>query len=108
MARDRDVDPWAVIDKQRQAMARMEAMIQQLVGGPLAPANGGPRNHPRMEPPPMVSRNRPYVDDNDDESEEETPDARENQLQGRNQPEFAYNQSTSQTMGTSPYEMGYG
>uniref|UniRef100_A0A6N2LJ79 Uncharacterized protein n=1 Tax=Salix viminalis TaxID=40686 RepID=A0A6N2LJ79_SALVM len=34
-------------------MARMEAMIQQLVGAPLAYANGGARNHPGVEPPPL-------------------------------------------------------
>ncbi|KAB5568956.1 hypothetical protein DKX38_002749 [Salix brachista] len=37
--RDTNADLWAAIEEQRQAMARMEAMIQQLVGVPLAPAN---------------------------------------------------------------------
>ncbi|KAB5533779.1 hypothetical protein DKX38_016865 [Salix brachista] len=69
-------------------MARMEAMIQQLVRGPLAPANEGAHNRPRVEPPPRVARNRPYADDSDDDSEEEAADAPENQLQRRNQPEY--------------------
>ncbi|KAB5548136.1 hypothetical protein DKX38_011542 [Salix brachista] len=41
LQKDTNADLWAAIDEQRQAMARMEAMIQQLVGGPLAPINGG-------------------------------------------------------------------
>ncbi|KAB5521927.1 hypothetical protein DKX38_026246 [Salix brachista] len=69
-------------------MARMEAMIQQLVRGPLAPANEGAHNRPRVEPPPRVARNRPYADDNDDDSEEEAADTAENQLQRRNQLEY--------------------
>uniref|UniRef100_A0A6N2L7J3 Retrotransposon gag domain-containing protein n=1 Tax=Salix viminalis TaxID=40686 RepID=A0A6N2L7J3_SALVM len=69
-------------------MGRMEAMIQQLARGPLAPANRGARNRLREEPPPRVARNRPHADDSDDESDEEAPDDRENQLQGRNQPEY--------------------
>uniref|UniRef100_A0A6N2N0Y2 Uncharacterized protein n=1 Tax=Salix viminalis TaxID=40686 RepID=A0A6N2N0Y2_SALVM len=69
-------------------MARMEAMIQQLVRGPLAPANEGARNHPRVEPPPRVTRNRPYADDSDDESKEEAANMPKNQLQRRNQPEY--------------------
>ena len=80
--RDTDADLWAAIDEQRQAMARMEAMIQQLVRGPLAPANEGAHNRPRVEPPPRVARNRPYADDSDDDSEEEEADTPENQLQG--------------------------
>uniref|UniRef100_A0A6N2LPG8 Retrotransposon gag domain-containing protein n=1 Tax=Salix viminalis TaxID=40686 RepID=A0A6N2LPG8_SALVM len=86
--RDADADLWAAIDEQRQAMARMEAMIQQLVRGPLAPANEGGRNRRGLEPPPSVTRNKPYADDSDDDSEEEAIDAPENQLQGRNQPEY--------------------
>uniref|UniRef100_A0A6N2LGG3 Reverse transcriptase n=1 Tax=Salix viminalis TaxID=40686 RepID=A0A6N2LGG3_SALVM len=86
--RDTDADLWAAIDEQRQAMARMEAMIQQLVRGPLAPANEGVHNRPRVEHPPRVARNRPYADDSDDESEEEAADAPEIQLQRRNQPEY--------------------
>ena len=69
-------------------MARMEAMIQQLDRGPLAPANEGARNHPRVEPPSRVAINRPYADDNDDDSQEEAADAPENQLQRQNQPEY--------------------
>uniref|UniRef100_A0A6N2KSX2 Uncharacterized protein n=1 Tax=Salix viminalis TaxID=40686 RepID=A0A6N2KSX2_SALVM len=78
--RDTDADLWAAIDEQRQAMARMEAMIQQLVRGPLAAANEGAHNHPRVEPPPRVARDRHHVVDSDDESDEEEP--------GRNQPEY--------------------
>ena len=86
--RDTDADLWAAIDEQRQAMARMEAMIQQLVGGPLAPINGGARNRPGVEPPPRVVRNRPYADDSDDDSKEVAADVPKNQLQRQNQPEY--------------------
>uniref|UniRef100_A0A6N2LI19 Uncharacterized protein n=1 Tax=Salix viminalis TaxID=40686 RepID=A0A6N2LI19_SALVM len=69
-------------------MARMEAMIQQLVGAPLAYANGGARNHPGVEPPPRAARDRHHVVDSDDDSDVEVTDAQEKQLQGHNQPEY--------------------
>uniref|UniRef100_A0A6N2KHU6 RNA-directed DNA polymerase n=1 Tax=Salix viminalis TaxID=40686 RepID=A0A6N2KHU6_SALVM len=78
--RDTDADLWAAIDEQRQAMARMEAMIQQLVRGPLAPANEGVHNQ-SPETDLMLK-------DSDDDSEEEAADAPEIQLQRRNQPEY--------------------
>ena len=59
--RDTNADLWAAIEEQRQAMARMEAMIQQLVGVPLAPANRGARNRQREEPPPRVARKDPML-----------------------------------------------
>uniref|UniRef100_A0A6N2LJ54 Uncharacterized protein n=1 Tax=Salix viminalis TaxID=40686 RepID=A0A6N2LJ54_SALVM len=71
-------------------MARMEAMIQRLVGGPLAPANGGACNSPGVEPPPRVARNRPYADDSDDDSEEEAANVQENQLQEEINPNTKY------------------
>ncbi|KAB5516791.1 hypothetical protein DKX38_027439 [Salix brachista] len=55
---DTDADLWAAIDEQRQAMARMEAMIQQLVRGPLAPANEGKFAAADGQNPPKITNDQ--------------------------------------------------
>ena len=86
--RDGDADLWAAIDEQRQAMARLEDMVQRLVDRPPNPVDRGVINQPAARQQPRIARNRAYNDSSDEDSEGEIAGAPENQQQRRNQPEY--------------------
>ncbi|KAB5520272.1 hypothetical protein DKX38_024591 [Salix brachista] len=93
--RDVDVDMWAAIDEQRQAMARLEAMVQRLVDHPPVPVDRGIINQPAARQQPRIARNRACDDSSDEDSEGEIAGAPENQQQRRNQPEYQIPSSRS-------------
>ena len=100
----RDAELWAAIDVQRQSMARLEAMFQQLMeqrlpnpnaptGGVAAPANregaeGVALGRPGGGRPRREGRNVQFENYSDEDSEEDYVDYQGNCHPIRNQPEY--------------------